>query len=89
MSYDEPQDEYLQEEGIGEKDIQKTVKKLYTFTPDLKALIDDFKEHQYMDEFGSEASTKLLGHGLNESVQSLTTPELKDIMKKKLKKRNS
>jgi hypothetical protein len=77
----------LQEEGLDDSYIQRIVKKLYTFTPDLKALIEDFKQHTFIDEFGSEANTKLLG--INDSVENLSTPELKDLMKKKLKQRNS
>ena len=51
----------------------------------MQQLIEDFQTEKFNDEFGNESNLKLL----QDEAQNLSTPELKEIYKRKLKQRNS
>lgn len=78
---------HLEEEGIEQADIHRSVRKNHSVELELQQMINDFRHSDDWDEFGQDAQVRLLGN--KQSLNSLSTEELKQALKKKIQQRNS
>lgn len=72
---------------MAEAEIAKAIERMHSIDIELQSLIDDFRKDQEWDEFGSVANVKMLRS--EPGMQNLSPDELKDVIKRKIQKRNS